>query len=169
MMSGAINKIQPSKIYIDFSVGVLNSSSWGNSDDTNHKYSLVVSDATLSNGSTYLGGSYDFKLSQSSTTLNPCFFPLNTILTFTPTFSSANSNNNQIIQYKWNFGDGVEQLVLSPSSPPSVAQHSYNFNYGSSYSNDGYNNTSVIVSLTTIDQYQRHTRFSKVLYLKNYN
>jgi hypothetical protein len=99
---------------------------------------------------------------------DPCFVPLNQTIRFTPIFKYS-TDTNDIIQYKWNFGDGRQSLVLSPIDPITYTLHKYSFGLDTQLSNGAYNSTSMITSLTVIDKYYRHTRHSKIIYPRVYS
>lgn len=99
---------------------------------------------------------------------DPCFVPLNQTIRFTPIFKYS-TDTNDIIQYKWNFGDGRQSLVLSPTDPITYTLHKYSFGLDTQLSNGAYNSTSIITSLTVIDKYYRHTRHSKIIYPRVYS
>jgi hypothetical protein len=98
---------------------------------------------------------------------NAYLIPTDIAIKFTPDFSKLNSNN-KIIQYKWSFGDGSQKVITDvnyayPATPPASALYVYNPGLTSVVNPSG--RTSLTVTLTAIDAYQRHVRAYKVLYL----
>jgi hypothetical protein len=149
-----INHIQRDPVMVDFSI------TKGNGDALD-EYILYEQK-----------NSYSYPIGTFATTPNsagatslatPRFVPLNESIRFLPVFTYSTSTN-EIIQYKWNFGDGRESLILSPPDPITYTLHKYTFGLDTTLSNGAYNSTSMVVSLTAIDKYYRHTRCSKVIY-----
>jgi len=153
-----INHIQRDPVAVDFSITKGN----GDSLDEYLLYEQL-------NAYTYPSGTFaTTPNSAGATSLStPRFVPLNESIRFTPIFTCSTSTNS-IIQYKWNFGDGRESLILSPPNPVTYTLHKYTFGLDTQLSNGAYNSTSLIVSLTAIDKYYRHTRHSKVIYPRVY-
>ena len=83
--------------------------------------------------------------------------PVNTSITFTPVFYLPSNNN--IIQYKWSFGDGEEKIVYS--SAATAITHIYNSGLAPTSGNN-----CLTATLTAVDKYQQHVRSYKQIYLK---
>jgi len=88
--------------------------------------------------------------------------PVNTPIKFTPNFANLPSNN-KIIQHKWSFGDGRTALIMSPLAAGNDG--SIYHTYDSGLVPVSTTTTCFIATLTAIDQYQRHVRAYKTIYL----
>lgn len=84
--------------------------------------------------------------------------PVNQSIIFTPIFNNLPSNN-KIIQYKWSFGDGREQIVFNGTATP------INHTYKSGMAPISGVTTCLMATLTAIDQYHQHVRAYKVIHL----
>jgi|GEM_PF-6890615 len=88
--------------------------------------------------------------------------PVGISIKFTPNFANLPSNN-KIIQHKWSFGDGYSSLITSPLVSPDDGSVYHIYDPGLVSVVSGSN--CLTATLTAIDQYQRHVRAYKTIYL----
>jgi len=140
-MSSIINTIDIYSPSIGFSVARRDGTTLSN-------YTLTWSNRTGSDSNQTFSGAYKV--------------PVGVSIKFTPNFANLPSNN-KIIQHKWSFGDGYSSLITSLLVSPDDGSVYHIYDPGLVSVVSGSN--CLTATLTAIDQYQRHVRAYKTIYL----